>query len=56
MKYKFILEGESLLDLNRYYTTCFCDGMSKSEKEEWIKENNLDPKTATVTKSKFKTN
>lgn len=52
--HKFELTGTSLLDGKQYSFECGCCGMSKYEKESWIRENNLDPKTCKITKTKSK--
>jgi len=48
--YKYIIIGTSLFNNKKYISTCECLGMSEYEKEEWIKENNFDPKTVSIAK------
>ena len=52
--YKFTMTGKLVSDGEIYRVECLCDGMSKYEKESWIKEINFDPKTVTITKEKRK--
>lgn len=54
MKYKFTVTGKSKKDGNYYEAVCYCDGMSKYEKEEWIKKNNFEEKTIIFKKEKVK--
>lgn len=54
MKYKFTIKGKSKTDGKYYISECYCDGMSKDEKEQFIKEQNFLEGTITFKKEKVK--
>ena len=54
LKYEFKMVGKSLVDGHTYWYQCWCNGMSKSEKEAWAKEHKLDLKTVSISKHKAK--
>lgn len=54
MKYKFTVKGKSKVDGQYYISECFCDGMSKYELEQFIKEQNFEKETVKVTKERNK--
>lgn len=54
MKYTFIFTGQCKLDGNFYRAECMCDGMSKDEISEFIKEQNFVIQTVKIKKEKTK--
>jgi hypothetical protein len=48
LKYKYIIRGQNKIDGLFYKAECLCNGMSKYEIEEWIKDNNFDPETVRI--------
>lgn len=54
MKYKFTVKGKSKTDGKYYITECLCNGMSKHEIEEYIKELNFEKDTIKITKENIK--
>lgn len=54
MRYKFIITGKCKSDGQFYQVENFCDGMSKDEIQQIIKEQNFEKESVTLKKEKIK--
>jgi len=53
MKYKFIITGKCKSDGKFYQAECLCDGMSKDEIAQFVKEQNFETQTVKIKKEKI---